>query len=129
MSASPEATSPDHDPEPGVVREWDDLFSPADVLDFVRRVASERDPRHASLYATASPGRIKEGIATLEAILSAHLAFHQRTGRGAKTGRRKHAAAVRTAVLATNEVTFTLGLAWLDLGYGLLPAAEPPQDD
>jgi hypothetical protein len=129
MSAAPEATSPDHDPEPEVVREWDDLFSPADVLTFVRRAASERDPRHSHIYADCDASRIKDAADTLQAIMRAHLEFHLRTGRGARSGRRVHSQQIREAVLATNPVTYTLGLVWLDLAFGLLPSSPPPQDD
>ena len=129
MSASPEATSPDHDPEPGVVRDWDDLFSPADVLAFVRTVAAQRDPQNARHYADCDASRIKDGVETLQAIMRAHLEFHVRTGRGARSGRRRHAAAIREAVLATNPVTYTLGLVWLDLAFGLLPSSPAPEDD
>jgi hypothetical protein len=122
-----ESTNLDHDPEPG--SEWTETFTPAQVLAFVRSEAALRDPRHARIYETADPSRIKDGIDTLRAIVSAHLEFHQRTGRGAKSGRRAHAAAIRTAVLATNEVTFTLGLIWLELAFGLLPPSSPPEDD
>ena len=122
--AAPEFVSPAEDPEP----EDEILFSSEDVLAFVRRAASERDPRHSHIYADCDASRVKDGVETLQAILRAHLEFHLRTGRGARSGRRAHAAAIRTAVLATNEVTFTLGLAWLDLGYGLLPAADPQGD-
>ena len=128
MTSSSETTNPDHDPEPGVVREWDDLFSPADVLDFVRRVASERDPRHAHLYADCDASRVKDGIDTLLAITRAHLKFHLRTGRGARSGRRAHATAIREAVLATNPVTYTLGLVWLEAAFALLPPSPPPDD-
>jgi hypothetical protein len=121
----PEATNPDHDPEP----EDETLFSPEDVLAFVRRAAAGRDPRHASLYETVDADRIKDGIETLQAILRAHLEFHLRTGRGARSARRAHAAAIREAVLATNPVTYTLGLVWLDLAFGLLPSSPPPEDD
>jgi hypothetical protein len=125
---APEVVVPTEESEPGEDSLEAFSVTDEDVLQFVRDAATQRDPKNARFYATASPGRIKDGIGTLATILSAHLAFHQRTGRGAKTGRRKHAAAIRAAVLATNEVTYTLGLAWLDLGYGLLPAAEPPDD-
>jgi hypothetical protein len=128
MTSSPETASPDHDSEPGVVRDWDDLFSPADVLTFVRRVASERDPSHRHLYADADAGRIKDAAETLQAIMRAHLEFHLRTGRGARSGRRVHSQRIREAVLATNPVTYTLGLVWLDLTFGLLPSSPPPED-
>jgi hypothetical protein len=127
MSASPEATDPDHDPEPG--DEWTETVTPAQVLAFVRSEAALRDPRHSRIYETADASRIKDGIDVLRAIMRAHLEFHLRTGRGARSGRRVHSQQIREAVLATNPVTYTLGLVWLDLAFGLLPSSPPPQDD
>jgi hypothetical protein len=121
--AEPEFVTSAEEPEDEI------LFSPEDVLDFVRRVAAERDPRHASIYADVDPSRVKDGIVTLEALMRAHLEFHRRTSRGARSGRRVHSQQIREAVLATNEVTFTLGLVWLDLAFGLLPPSSPPDDN
>jgi hypothetical protein len=120
---------PADDPEPSIVRQWDDQFCPLDVLDYVRRVTAQRDPRHAALYETTDASRIKDAVDVLQTLLRAHLTFHQRTGRGARSGKRAHRQQIDAAVLGTNEATYHLGLTWLELAFGLLPSSPPPEDD
>jgi len=102
--------------------------SDEDILELVRVVATERDPVNSRHYTTASPERIKDGCDVALQLLASHLELFRRQGRRAKTGRRKHAAAIRVTLANTNETTLVLAESWVFCAYGLLPPSQPLQD-
>lgn len=132
-----EPNGPDQDPAPEHGAKGVEIFTSERALDFVseraldfvRDEAARRDWRHASLYAAADQGRVKDGVDVVQRLVAAHLELLRRQGRGARTGRRQHAQTVRAVLAETNEVSLVLAEAWLEAAYALLPRSRLRQDD
>ena len=83
--------------------------------------AAQCDASLAHIYATASAARIKDAASLAQQLLSAHRALLGRQGRGARTGRRKHAQEVYRLLASANDATLVLAIAYLDTALGVLP--------
>jgi hypothetical protein len=98
-----------------------EYIDPNLVLAYVRQQAAGRDPNLGHIYATASAARVKEATFLAQRLLSAHRALLGRQGRGARTGRRKHAQEVYRLLNATNDATLALAISYLCTALGVLP--------
>lgn len=127
----PEPTSPDEgpaghgadqEPEPAP-----DLgpFTRDEMLSFVLGEAARRDWRSARLYRSMDAGRVKIGADVAQRLLEAHLELRRRRTRGARGGRRAHAAAVDAVLDETNDAALVLAQAWLEAAFALLPLSPP----
>src|SRR5688572_2136041 len=81
----------------------DEGFFPEVILDYVRAEAARRDPGLARVYRAATPRRVRNAGWLAHALMAAHLELHRRVGRGARTGRRKHAQEVYRLLNASND--------------------------
>lgn len=105
----------------------DECYTAAQVLGFVLDQAARYDPRHAHLYRTMSYDRVKEGVYLAQQLLKTHRELMGRYGRGARTGKRKHAQRVYDLLASSNEASLTLAIASLDAIYGVFPLSKRAQ--
>lgn len=115
-----EHSSPAEEPEEGI---W-----PSAVLAFVRQEAAGMDPAHSHIYKAATLRRIKNAAWLAYDLMGVHLELHRRLGRGARTGRRAHAAEIRRLLENTNAANLVLAQAALVAAIGTLPPDEPRRD-
>jgi hypothetical protein len=107
QESNPAPPTPDVPP----ADEADVCYTAEDMLTFVRNVAGASTSRSVDLT------RLRSGVRVAQALLDAHLKLRRRTGRGARTGRRAHAAAVRRVLEDSNERDLVLALAMLSLPF------------
>ncbi len=102
-------------PTPLAAEELDECLTADDLANFVRVLAADCDRRHAHIYRAVEPARIRAGARVAQQILETHLALRQRMGRGARTGRRKHAQEIYRLRADTNDVDLSLAVAVLSI--------------
>jgi hypothetical protein len=103
-------------------------IEPEDVLDCVRQEAARLDWRSARVYEAASPRRVKNAGWLAHDLIAAHLELHRRTGRGARTGKRQHAAEVRRLLEATTDADLQLAQCLILAAIGMLPPDAPRRE-
>ncbi len=116
-----ESAPPEEEPEAWFARE--------DLLGFVREEATLIDPVHSHIYRAASPRRIRDAGWTAHDFMAVHAELHRRTGRGARSGKRQHAADVRRLLNSANDADLVLAQALLLVAIGTLPPDAPRRDD
>jgi hypothetical protein len=113
-----EASITQHDASDAPAKEYID---PDLVLAYVRQQAARRDPTLGHIYATASSARVKEAASLGQKLLEAHRALLVRQGRGARTGRRRHAQQIYDLLNSTNDANVMLAICYLETALGVLP--------
>lgn len=122
-SEEPIADMHDVDAPPEPQPQDEDLIDPELVLRYVREHAARRDPALSHLYAGMSPRRIKDAAYLAQQLLETHRELLGRQGRGARSGKRKHARRIYDLLNATNDGTLVLAIAYLETAIGTLPAS------
>src|SRR5687768_3108391 len=108
--------------------EAEECFTAENVLGFVRDLAAARNPYSAHSFRTVDLNRLRSGARVAQRLLNAHLELRRRMGRGARTGKRAHAAAVRRVLEASNERDLELAAAVLSLPFFFSTPDEREQE-
>jgi hypothetical protein len=107
----------------------DACFEREAVLEYVREEAGRIDRPRSRLYHSVSSRRIENAAWLAYNFMAVHRELHLRVGRGARSGKRAHAAEVRRLLESTNDADLALAMAVLVAAIGTLPPDGPRRDD